>query len=51
MDLEVLYLHNTESRTDVAWQPGETRPVVPILMRYTDESWKVLNFGSESIPD
>lgn len=51
MDLEVLYLHNTEGRTDVAWQPGETRPVVPILMRYTDESWKVLNFCSESIPD
>jgi hypothetical protein len=51
MEVELLYLHDTGGRSDVIWQPGEVKPVVPILMRYSNESWKVLNLGSESFPD
>lgn len=50
IDLELLYLHDTEGRSGVVWQPGEAKHVVPVLMRHVDGEWKVLNLGSESIP-
>lgn len=32
-------------------QPGEESPAVPILLRHTPEvGWRVLNFGSEVVP-
>jgi hypothetical protein len=51
LDLELLYLHDTGGRTDMVWNPGETKPVVPVLMSHTDGAWKVLNLGSETIPE
>ena len=46
-DIELLYLHQTIE----IWQPGDTSRVVhPVVMRMTD-AWRVLNIGSEKIPE
>ncbi|MGB7981550.1 MAG: TIGR02391 family protein [Candidatus Nanopelagicales bacterium] len=33
------------------WQPGETRDVVPLVMRHSAGRWRLLNLGYEFVPE
>ena len=50
VDIELLYLQDKTGLEVGVWQPGQERFVVPVVMRLTDTQWRVLNFGSETIP-
>ncbi len=50
VDIELLYLQDKTGLEGGVWQPGQERFVVPVVMRLTDTQWRVLNFGSETIP-
>jgi len=49
-DVQLLYVHETVPEKG-AWQPGEASFAVPVVMRYIDSDWKVLNFGYDQIPE
>lgn len=50
-DVEVLYVHDLGALTGGVWQPGATSYVVPLVMRLQDDQWRVLNVGTEAIPE
>ncbi len=50
VDTELLYLQEKTGLEGGVWQPGQERFVVPVVMRLADDQWRVLNFGSETIP-
>jgi hypothetical protein len=49
-DVELLYVHR-EIPADGVWAPEAVAEVVPIVMRLVDDSWRVLNLGSEAVPE
>ncbi|MPZ67314.1 MAG: hypothetical protein GEU83_18030 [Pseudonocardiaceae bacterium] len=49
-DVEVLYVHDTSDMEDGQWLRGEQRRAFPALMRWDGQRWRVLNLGSESVP-
>lgn len=49
LDTELLYVH-PNSPDGGLWQPGEEREVYPLVMRLTDDKWKVLNWASDAVP-
>lgn len=49
LDTELLYIH-PDSPTGGLWQDGETRGVYPMVMRFEEPSWLVLNWASKAIP-
>lgn len=49
-DIELLYVHATVPDNGV-WAPGAVAEVVPLLMRLSEEVWRVLNLGYETIPE
>lgn len=49
LDTELLYVH-PNSPDGGLWQPGEKRAVYPLVMRLEDDTWKILNWASDSIP-
>lgn len=49
MDVEVLYVHPTPPQGSL-WKEGEARAVFPLVMRFANEKWGVLNWGFEAIP-
>jgi len=50
VDTEVLYLQDMTGLEGGVWQPGQERSVLPIVMRLAHGQWRVLNFGSETVP-
>ncbi len=50
VDIELLYLQDKTGLEGDVWQPGQERFVLPVVMRLGDDEWRVLNFGSETIP-
>lgn len=50
VDIELLYLQDKTGLEGDTWQPGMERLVLPIVMRLDDEQWRILNYGSETIP-
>ncbi len=50
VDIELLYLQEKTGLEGDIWQTGVERLVLPIVMRLNDNQWRVLNYGSETIP-
>jgi hypothetical protein len=50
-DTELLYVHDTATLPDGVWQPDTYSRVVPMVMRFGDNQWRVLNVGAETIPE
>jgi NAD(P)-dependent dehydrogenase (short-subunit alcohol dehydrogenase family) len=48
-DVELLYVHR-QIPTGGYWPAEATAEVVPLVMRFAEEGWRVLNFGYERIP-
>ena len=49
-DIELLYLH-PEIPPGGIWPEGAAAEVIPLVMRYDGTEWRVLNLGSERIPE
>ena len=49
-DVELLYVHR-ELPVGGVWAPEATAQVVPLIMVLTSNRWRVLNLGSETIPE
>ncbi len=49
LDTELLYVH-PKSPEDGLWHPNEKRAVYPLMMQLVKSQWKVLNWGSDTIP-
>ena len=47
--VELLYVHR-RIPTGGYWPADATAEVVPLVMRFAEEGWRVLNFGYERIP-
>jgi hypothetical protein len=50
VDIELLYLQDKTGLEGDMWRAGVERLVLPIVMRLHDDQWRVLNYGSETIP-
>lgn len=51
VDTELLYLQDKSGLIDSRWEAGTERTVFPIVMRYASGQWRVLNFGSDTVPE
>jgi hypothetical protein len=49
-DIELLYVHR-ELPVGGYWAPNAAAEVVPLVMRLTDDVWRVMNLGSEAVPE
>ena len=50
IDIELLHLQDKTRLEGDIWQPGVERLVLPIVMRLNDDQWRVLDYGSETVP-
>ncbi len=49
-DVELLYVHRNVP-ADGIWAPEAASEVVPLVMRLTDDAWRVLNLSYEALPE